>query len=245
MTVTGSRARPVRPPRDASENSREEWLDAMVERLDPFMAWLGVIFALMLGYELAVPLSPSATQTLRIVGWVIWAVFLGDFLLRLWLAPRWFHYLRRNWLSLAMLLVPTLRALRFIRLVRLGRALPAARVISTTYRAAGTARTLLGSRLGYLAGLATVAVIAVAELAYVFERHERIGRFPTFWDALVWGATTVIAMSPDPVPVSLGARLTMIVGLLVSLTVIGTVAGSVGAYLLEDRRERSSQPSDE
>lgn len=40
------------------------------------MAWLGVVFALLAGYELvADDLSETTSRTLTTVGWVIWAVF--------------------------------------------------------------------------------------------------------------------------------------------------------------------------
>ncbi|MEG7769306.1 hypothetical protein U2086_14790, partial [Listeria monocytogenes] len=80
------------------------------------------------------------------------------------------RYLRRHWVRALAILIPTLRFLRFVRLLRLGRALPAARVVTSSYRVAGTARKLLSTRLAYLGALATVVAVAVAELAYLFER---------------------------------------------------------------------------
>ena len=107
------------------------------------MAWLGVVFALLVGYELAVDLTPSAARALQIAGWVIWAIFVTEFLGHLYVAPRRLRYVRRHWLQVLGLLVPTLRFLRFVRLLRSSRALPAARVVSSSYLVAGTARRLL------------------------------------------------------------------------------------------------------
>jgi len=55
----------------------------------------------------------------------IWAVFVADFALKLWLAPRKLRFLRSHWLQLLGLLAPTLRLLSFLRLARLGRVLSA------------------------------------------------------------------------------------------------------------------------
>lgn len=203
------------------------------------MAWLGVLFALMLGYELAVPLSPVAAQVLEIAGWTIWAIFLLEFLGKLWLAPRRLTFVRRRWLQALALLVPTLRVLSFLRLLRLGRALPAARVAASSYRSAGVARQLVRSRLGYLGGLSAVASIAVAELAYVFERES--GIFDSFGDAVTWGLSVVIAMQGDPVPESVGGRIVMLAGFAFGLIVVASLAGTVGAFLVEEQRARKSE----
>jgi voltage-gated potassium channel len=201
------------------------------------MAWLGVIFALLVGYELAVPLSDQASRVVTTVGLAIWGVFIVEFALNVWTAEHRLRFIRRQWLQVLGLLVPTLRMLRFLRLLRLGRALPAARAISSSYRAAGSARRLLRSRLAYLAAISVAVAIAVAELAYLFERDEPDGVFDSFLDALLWAFAVVIAMQGDPSPVHHVARLVMLFGYLWGLVVIGTVAGSVGTYLVDARRE--------
>jgi voltage-gated potassium channel len=225
----------VAPPTRRSRSDAA--LEAALERADPFMAWLGVIFALLIGYELAVPLGPTASQWVSGVGLAIWAVFVAEFLLNLWTAEHRLRFIRRQWIQVLALLVPTLRMLRFVRLLRLGRALPAARAISSSYRAAGSARRLLQSRLGYLAAVSVAVAVAVAELAYLFERDEPEGRFTSFLDAILWSFSVVIAMQGDPAPVNPIARIVMLIGYVWGLVVIGTVAASVGSFLVDARRE--------
>ena len=231
----------VLPPRGCSEREFEDWLAWATERADPFMAWLGVVFALVVGFELAVDVSPRTAKALEIAGWTIWGVFLLEFLAKLALAPRRLAFVRRHWIQVFMLVVPTLRVLRFLRLVWVGRALPAARVVSSSYRTAGTAKRLFRSRLGYLGALSAVAVVAVAEIAFVFERDAPEGVFATFGDALLWSFATVVALQGDPVPTTTGAHLAMLAGFVFGLVIIASVAGTVGAYLVEDRRERAAE----
>jgi voltage-gated potassium channel len=223
--------------RSGDDDAFEAWLERVRERADPFMAWLGVLFALLLGYELAVDLSPAASGVITAVGWVIWALFAAEFAAGLWLAPSRARFLRRHWLQLAGLLIPTLRILRFVRLLRLGRALPAARVLSTSYRTAGSARRLLRSRLGYLVAVSGVVVIAVAELAFLFERAHPRGVFASFGEALLWAFATVVALQGDPRPASLGAQLVMLAGFTFGLVIVASLAGTAGAFLLERRGE--------
>ena len=222
------------------EERFDEWLREVTERLDPFMAWLGVVFALLVGYDLAVETSPRASRVVEAAAWIIWAVFLVELSAKLWIAPRKLRFVRRHWFQIAALLVPTLRLLRFLRLLRLGRALPAARVVSSSYRSLGTARKLFRSRISYLAATAGVVAIAVAELGYLFERDHPGARLDSFGDAVLWALAIVLALQGDPVPASVGGRIVMLLGLAFGLVVVATLAATVGAFLVDDRRERAA-----
>lgn len=228
-----------RPPRGTSEEEWEVWARAAAERADPFMAWLGVVFALLIGYELAVDdLSPATERALLVTGWVIWGVFLAEFGLKLWLAPHRWRFIRRHWFQVAALALPTLRLLRFARLLRLGRALPAARVVSSSYRVTGTARRLVRSRLGYLAAVTAVVGVAAGELIYLLERGEP--GFESLSDAILWSFSTVVALQADPVPSSVAGRVVMLVAFLYGLVVVAALAGVLGAFFVDERRERAA-----
>jgi voltage-gated potassium channel len=229
-------------PRHARTDSvYDDWVAATMERIDPFMSWLGVLFALVVGFEIAAEPAEPWPTVIEFVSWTIWALFTLEFLVQLWLAPHRLRFVRRHWWQPLMILIPTLRLFRFVRLLRVGRALPAGRVVSSSYRAAGTAKTLLRSRTGYLAALATVAVIAIAELAYLFERDLGDGVFANFGEALLWSLATVIGMQGDPVPSSTGGKLAMLAGFASGLVIIAALAGSIGAYLVDGRRERDAE----
>lgn len=234
---------PLQPRWERTESGFDDWVAATTERLDPFMAWLGLLFALVVGYDVAVELSPSASLALEVAGWVIWLVFALEFASKLWLAPLRLRFLRRHWWQPLMLLVPFLRVFAFLRLARLGRALPASRVISSSYRAVGTARFLLRSRLGYLGAIASIGAVASAELAYLFERDDPQGVFTSFGDALLWAVTAVLALQADPVPDSVGGRIVMIFALALGLVLVASLAGVIGSFLVDQRREQASSES--
>ena len=240
MTEAPARAA-VLPPRDCDEREFDDWVRWATERADPFMAWLGVVFALLVGYDIAVDVSPSTSTALEIAGWTIWGVFALEFFAKLALAPAKRRFVRRHWIQVVMLVIPTLRVLRFLRLLRLGRALPAARVVSSSYRTVGTARRLFRSRLGYLAGASAVVAIALAELAFLFERDAADPAFDSFGDAVLWGFTVVLALQGDPVPSSAGGRIVMLGGFVFGLVVVASLAGSIGAFFVDDRRERAAR----
>lgn len=228
------------PPTGCDEATTRTWLVRTAERADPVMAWLGVVFALLVGFEIAVDdLSPGASRALRGTGWAIWALFVVEFAVRAWQADRRWRYVVTHWPTVIGLVLPLLRVLAFLRLARLGRALPAARVLTSSYRATGTARRLLRSRLGYLGALSTVVVLALAELAYLLERGTTT--FGSFGDALLWSLSVVLATQGDPVPVTVLGRLAMNAGFVFGLVVIAGLAGLLGAFFVDDRRERAAR----
>lgn len=233
-------ARPRRPRRrERDDELYERWLAHQTERLDPLLAFAGIVFTLLVAFEFAHPrLSPAWGRILDGSIWVLWSMFVVDFVAKAVAAPSAAMFVRRHWLTVAMLLVPTLRLLRFAALLRVGRALPAARVVTTSFRATGVARQLLRSRTSFLAAAAAVATLATAELAWLAERDR--GTFAGFGDALLWSASAVLGMQADPVPESRLGRLLMLAAFTVGLIVVATLAGTVGAYLLEDRRERGA-----
>lgn len=207
------------------------------------MAFLGIVFTLLVAFEFAEPgLTGGWARGVSAALWVLWGVFVVDFAAKLVAAPSAKRFLRRHWLSVAMLLVPTLRLLRFTALLRIGRALPAARVVSTSYRATGVARQLVRSRTSFLGAVAAVVTLAVAELAWLAERGH--GTFDTFGDALLWSARTVLAAQSDPLPASALGQLLTLAGFAVALILVATLAGTIGAYLLEERNERAAAEAD-
>lgn len=231
----------TRPVRGCSEGDFEAWLRRALEALDPLMTWLGVLFALLVGYELAAQPQGRTAFWLTAAGWILWAAFAAEFLVTFGLAPSKRRFLRRHWFGLAMLLLPTLRLLRFVRLLRLGRALPASRVVSSSYRAVGTARRLLRSRLGYLVGVTAIVAVAIAELALFFERDAEDPAFEALGPALLWSFGVVVGQQGDPVPESAGAHVVMLLGFTFGIALVASLAGTIGAFFVDERRERAAR----
>ena len=88
------------------------------------------------------------------------------------------------------LLLPALRILRVIRALRLVRVLPAARVVGSSYRAIGTARSLLGGRLAFLAVVTLVVTFSGGQLLYLVEGNAGGRGEGSLGDALWWSATS-------------------------------------------------------
>lgn len=215
---------------ERSDAEREEWANALLDRLTPVMSALSILFLLVVFGELFARPGSALETTLFVTGWVLWTVFAVEFVVRLVVAPDTGRFLRRNWWQLAFLVLPVLRVLRLVRAVRV---LRAGRVLSSSVRTTRSARRLLGGRLGWLGVVAAITVMASSELLYAFDVYERYG------DALHAAALATITGEPLQQPDVL-ARVLEVLLAAFSVVVFATFAGSVGAYFLA-RDER--QPS--
>lgn len=218
---------------DGEPTARERLAAVIERRLDMPMAVLAVVWAALVAYELV---APSAQRDeLAMVGNIVWGLFLVEFVAKLWVSGKPLRYLRRRWPSVLFLALPALRVLRVVRAVRVLRVLPAARVVGSSYRAIGTARSLLGGRLAFL-GVATVVVIfSGGQLLYVLEGGTPLG------EALWWSANLALSGSMVFQPTTVAARILALLLTTYAVVVFASVAGSLGAYFLEARAERATE----
>ena len=206
-----------RPPEQRDLLSQE-----LLDRLTPLMSALGVLFVLViLGEQLAEPGSGLST-VLTVLGWVLWAVFAAEFVMRAVVAPDRGRFFRKNWWQVLFIVLPFLRVFRLVRAARL---LRTGRVLSGAVRGSRSATSALRSRLGWLAAVWAITVLSVSQLLFV------LSDFATFADAL--HATAMGAITGEPLgPDDVYARVTEVALAGVSVIVFGTLAGSVGAYFL-------------
>ncbi|HEX6248509.1 MAG TPA: hypothetical protein VFZ64_11615 [Nocardioidaceae bacterium] len=215
-------------PLQRDERARERWAEELLDRLTPAMSALGLLFLLVvLGEQLARDHSGLATA-FTVLSWSLWGVFVAEFAARLVVAPDRRRFWRRNWWQVLFLALPFLR---FLRLVRAVRFLRTGRVLSSAVRSSRSARSVLGSRVGWLAAVSAITILGSSQLLYEFSAFERYG------DALHAAALATItgaAVGPDD-----GfARTLEVVLAAFSVVVFATLAGSLGAYFLEARTSR-------
>jgi voltage-gated potassium channel len=222
-------------PLDRDERERERWAEELLDRLTPAMSALGFLFLLVvLGEQLARQESALGTA-LTVASWALWGVFAAEFAARLVVAPDKRRFWRRNWWQLLFLLLPFLR---FLRLVRAVRFLRTGRVLSSAVRSSRSARSVLGSRLGWLAAVSAITVLGSSQLLYQFSGYDRYG------DALHAAALATITGNPLGRPDGFAKLLE--VGLAAfSVVVFATLAGSLGAYFLETRERPMSPAQDQ
>ena len=176
---------------------------------------------------LDVHLADSWRSVCRAIVIGAWAVFIIDYVTRMWLAPRRLHYFSRHLLDLAVIALPILRPLRLLRLVMLLRVLNR------------SATTGLRGRIALYVGGGTVLLLFCASLAVLdAERGNPGTNIKTFGDALWWAATTITTVGyGDHFPVTAAGRL-VAVGLMVGgVALLGVVTASIASWLIDRVRE--------
>lgn len=227
----------VAPDPDQEPTRRERTAARMEQRLDPVMAVLSVLWGGFVAYELVAPAHQR--DTLRLIGDVVWGIFLVEFVAKLWVSGRPLRFLRRRWLSVLFLVLPVLRTVRIIASLRTLRVLPAARVVGSSYRTVGTARGLLGGRLSLLTVITAAVVFGGGQLLFLLESEGR-GGGESLADALWWSANLVISGTYLFEPETVAGRL---VGLLLSgyaVVVFASLAATIGAFFIDQGTERAS-----
>lgn len=221
----------VRRVRSVDPGTRERWATLIADRLDGPMAALGIVFLLVvLGQTLAT--TTALQRGLAAVGWLLWAVFVAEFLLRLYVAADRRRFLRRNWWQIVFLVVPVLRFVRLVLVLRVARA---GRVVSSAVRSSRSAGRLITSRLSWLVVVSVIVVLSTSQLLYAFVGYD------TYGDALHAAAIGTISGTPLARDHALAQVLDVVLAVY-SVGVFAAVAGAMGAYFLEGR-DRTKSPS--
>lgn len=213
MTGSSPDTRALPNPRLHRWQSRTEWP----------LATIAVIF--LAAYSVRVLAQPQGRveTALQLIIWITWAVFLADYIARLYLATdrgRWFL---RHLLDLAVVALPLLRPLRLLRLVVL---------VAALQKAIGGA--IRGRVIVYTA-CSVVLLVYVASLAILdAERYEPGSKITTFGDALWWSITTITTVGyGDLSPVTSTGRVIAVVLMIGGISLVGVVTATLASWIVQ------------
>lgn len=216
-----------------SEEQRWELAEALGRRLDPAMGILGLIFALVVLAEAFVAPAGPVGAAIRISGWLLWAIFVVEFLARLAIAPARAAFLKRNWWQAVFLIFPFLRLFRLLRLARVARVARAGRLVSSSVRASRSASAVLSGRIGRLIGMTVVVILSSGQLLFEF------GGYASYPDALYRSALGAITGEPLAGDGVLVRVLTLALAGY-SVVVFAALAAILGAFLVGERDRTAS-----
>lgn len=215
--------------------------EALAVSLDRPMGYLGLIFLFVVLGQLLVT-DPGWSLALSITGWLFWAIFVGEFLLRAYIARFQKRFWKRNWWQIIFLLVPFLRffralqSLRLLRFARLSRLARFGGILSAGVRGSRSAGRLLSSRIGTLAAVTLVVILAASQLLYAFTPED------SYSTALYETALATITGSGFTVKTGL-SKIVHVTLATYSVAVFATLAGTLGAYFLRGEvAENASVP---
>jgi voltage-gated potassium channel len=209
-------------------------LRQLEKALEGPMILLGFVWLALLVVELVHGTGRSAQTAAT----VIWVVFVLDFLLKLWVAPRKLLFLRQQWLTILSLMVPALRVFRVVRLVRVLRAAKAVRglrlfrLVTSLNRGLRALRASLGRRgAGYVFGLALLLTLAGAAGIYAFER-EHEPRLASIGAALWWAAMMMTTVGSDIFPQTAEGRFLCLLMAGVAFAIWGYVTATLATFFV-------------
>ena len=199
---------------------RREDLRGRLDRyLDVPLALASVLMVLLAIIELSGEVGEPWRGRLAALGWSLWGLFFVEFAVKFALAPVKRAYLRRNWLDVLVLLVPFLRFLKVLSVLRASSALPLFRLAVFGGRGSGATLTLLRRRrLGQLAIVSVLVVLLGAAAGLLLEAGAPGAPIEGFGDALWWSAALVTTVGSEIYPVTAGGR---VLGILLMLYAVG------------------------
>lgn len=209
--------------------------EAFARRLDRPMSVLGLFFLLVVLAQVLAE-DPTTVLVLSVVGWVLWAVFVGELALRAWVAKDQRAFWARNWWQVLFLAVPFLRFARALSVLRLTRVARAGGVLTAAVRGSRSGARLLSGRVTWLALVTGVVILASSQLLYVLQV------FDDYAVALHSAAMTTVTGAALPAEGAIPRVLEVILALY-SVVVFATLAGALGAYFLQRRDHEPDDPA--
>jgi voltage-gated potassium channel len=158
-----------------------------------------------------------------LVNWLIWGVFMLDYVVRLYLAPHRWHWFVRHLIDFAIVALPLLRPLRLVRLLILIELLQKA--IGDAFRGRVVVYTVSG----------VVLLIYTASLA-VFDKERYLPgtKIDTFGKALWWSITTVTTVGyGDVYPITNAGRVIAVLLMMGGISLAGVVTAALASWIIE------------
>ena len=205
--------------------TRENY-DALQRRLDLPMTLLALVLGVILAVQFFFELEAGTDQTLERVGWFIWAAFVIEYLLLLMVAPDRRRMVATHKLDLFLIVVPFLRPLRILRVLRSVAGLGAAFVTARRVMAQRGLQWILLTVVGVIFGSAALTMLA--------ERQDPEASITTFGTALWWALVTCTTVGyGDHSPVTPAGQAIAVVLMLVGIALLSIVTANIASLFVE------------
>ena len=181
-------------------------------------------------------LNRDLRDGLWLLSWVVWAVFVVDYGIRVTLAgDERRRYMRAHWYDVPLIALPMLRPLRVLRLLAFARMLNRSATGGLIERAAV-----------YVGGVAVVAV-GLGSVAILDAEQDAPGaNITSYGDAVWWACTTVATVGyGDRYPVTTEGRLIAVALMVVGIGIVGAITASVATWMVSQVQENREQAEDD
>jgi voltage-gated potassium channel len=222
----------------------ERW--SLLEQINAFtdkpLIGLSFVWLALLVVDFTQGLGPF----LQSITYVIWALFVIDFVIEFTIAPRKRDYLRTNWLTAISLLLPALRILRIFRVLRVLRAARAVRsigllrLLTSLNRGMRAINKTLGRRgIGYVMALTALVTFGGAAGMYAFEspavlREAQVesSGLTSYGEAVWWTAMIMTTLGSDYWPQTAEGRLLGWMLALFAFAIFGYITATIASFFV-------------
>lgn len=202
----------------------------LLRQIEDLLEWPLIILAFLWLVLMVLEFTSGLSPFLETAGYVIWGIFIVEFLVRFAVAPGKFEFLKQNWLTLISLVLPAIRVLRFIRFVRVFRGIRLVRVVASVNRGMGALRRSMARRgLGYVVAITLVVLLAGAAGMYEFEREHGLHSYP---EALWWTSMLLTTIGSEYWPRTVEGRMLTFLLSLYALGILGYVAATLATFFI-------------
>lgn len=212
------------PDIPAEASAQERW----ERRAEGPMLLLSIVF---LGFYVWSSLAMGSAHIAEIGLWIIWGMFVADYLVRLLLAERKLRWFFRHPHELLLVALPMFRPMRILRLVSI--LLVFQRFAAANIHVTVAVYTVVTTSLILLIGSVTL---------YGAERNVPGSAVHTYWDALWWSVVTVTTVGyGDIAPVTMEGRVAAGLLMIGGIALVGVVTASAVSWLARQIQEFEEQ----
>lgn len=223
------------------KRERNKLLHRVEQLLEGPMIFLGFLWLILLIIELIRGLNPA----LQFLSTAIWILFIIDFIIKFFIAPKKLFFLKRNWLTLLSLIIPALRVIRIVRFVRILRAVRGirlVRVVSSINRSMKSLNATMKRRgVVYVIAMTIAVSLAGAAGMYAFE-NDQPGGLQSFGTSLWWTMMLIISIGSDYWPQTIEGRVLCFLLSLYGFGVLGYITATLASFFIGRDAEEKDAP---
>jgi voltage-gated potassium channel len=225
--------------------TRERTRRKVGEYLDLPASLAAVLIVMLVGLQLSGKVQPPWQNPSAVVLWLVWAVFIAEYVLKLALAPQKRAYLASHGRQLLEALVPVVAIVRLVGPVRNLLIALIHLVLPTSPAENPYIAALKKRRLGQLALVSAMVILIGATAEYFFEAGAPNASITSFGAAVWWSAATATTVANQLYPVTPGGEVVGFLIMVYAVCVFGYLASSLASVLVAGDAKRSTTDTGE
>jgi voltage-gated potassium channel len=232
------------PGRRHSLAGSQDAFDRFAAAVDTPLMVVTLLWLPILIIPLIRPVHGTVAETFAVIDYTVWALFVVEYLVKIYLTPSRGKYFRSHILDLLIVAVPFFRPARAGRLVNL---LRLGRIGIVIDRGLTRARDVLTHKgLHFVLLTAGVMVFASAGLVTIAERSAPHATIHNYGQGLWWAVVTVTTVGyGDKYPVTGFGQGVAVVMMIVGIGLIGVLTATVASYFVGQDLDKAQSERDE